>query len=310
MKRIALTIFVLIAGFIAVDVLFPAQAAHSGLSLERWRNGLETKSIVVDGMNISYNEGGQGEALLLLHGFGADKDNWTRVAGHLTDQFHVFAIDLPGFGDSSRLPEAAFDIRSQTLRVHKIAEALGLQSFHIGGSSMGGFIALEYAGLYPLRLKSMWLLAPAGVDGAQPSELRAQYAKSGGNALIVEKAEDFPKIMQFTMSKPPFLPYSIKHQLGLRAERDHDELVRIFDAVSHSQPINDLLHNSPVPALIVWGEEDRALHVSATEVLDELLLNEHIIRRPGIGHLPMIEEPRRSALEFLEFQSNLAKNPV
>lgn len=305
MKRLALLLFIAIAGLIAFDVLFPAQSAHLALSLERWRNGLDTKSLQLGDMTVVYNEGGQGEPLLLIHGFGADKDNWTRVAGYLSHQYHVYAIDLPGFGDSSRLPDAPFDIRSQTQRVHQISQALGLQSFHMGGSSMGGNITLEYAGLYPQRLKSMWLLAPGGLAQVEPSELRAQYQATGNNPLIVDQAEDFPSVMAFTMSQPPFLPYSVKHQLGQRAAADHTELVRIFDAISQSPPVNDMLQNSPVPALVVWGEQDRALDVSGARVLQALLLNEKIIIRPGIGHLPMIEEPQQSAQDFLAFQASL-----
>lgn len=304
MKKLLLLGVLLIAGIVAFDVLFPAQAARQGLALERWRNGLETKRIAVDGMDIVYNEGGQGEPLLLIHGFGADKDNWTRAAGYITPKYRVIAIDLPGFGESSRIPNADFDIVSQTQRVHQIAAALGLERFHIGGSSMGGNISLTYAGLYPEQIMSVWALAPAGVDGSQISELRQRYAETGENALIVENAEDFPSVMQFTMSKPPFLPYSVKHQLGLRAAADHDLHKRIFETLnSDAQTVNALIDGSPIPTLVVWGDHDRALHYSGAAVLKALMPNAQTIVRPGIGHLPMIEEPERSAQDWLSFQA-------
>lgn len=305
MKKLLILLILLIAGIVAFDMLFPAQAAHYGVALERWRNGLESKSIDVDGMQIAYNEGGQGEPLLLIHGFGADKDNWTRVAGHLTPHYRVIAIDLPGFGQSSRIPNAEFDIVSQTRRVHQIASALGLERFHLGGSSMGGNISLTYAGLYPDQVMSLWVLAPAGVEGSEISELRRRYAQTGENALIVKQAEDFPSIMQFTMSKPPFLPYSVKHQLGLRAAADHDLHKRIFETLNRdAQSVNALIKDSPIPALVVWGDQDRALHYSGADILKSLMPNAKIMVRPGIGHLPMIEEPQRSAQDWLSFQSS------
>ena len=303
MKKILLFIALVVAAIVAFDVLFPAQAARQGLALERWRNGLQSKQINVEGMQIAYNEGGQGETLLLIHGFGADKDNWTRVAGHLTPHYRVIAIDLPGFGESSRIPDSDFDIVSQTRRLNTIVAAMGLERFHLGGSSMGGNISLTYAGLYPDQVKSLWVLAPAGVEGSQISELRQRYVQSGENPLVVQQAQDFPSILQFTMSKPPFLPYSVKHQLGQRAAADHALHSRIFETLnSDAQSVNELIDGSPIPTLVVWGERDRALHVSGAAILKDLMPNAKIIVRPEIGHLPMIEEPERSASDWLEFQ--------
>ncbi len=303
MKKFLLLIVLLIAAIIAFDLLFPAQAAHNALALERWRNGLQTKHINVDGMQIAYNEGGQGETLLLIHGFGADKDNWTRVAGYFTPHYRVIAIDLPGFGESSRITDADFDIVSQTRRVHRIATELGLDRFHLGGSSMGGNISLTYAGLYPDQVMSLWVLAPAGVAGSQISELRQKYMQSGQNPLVVKQAKDFPSIMQFTMNKPPFLPYSVKHQLGQRAASDHALHTRIFETLNRdAQSVNALIEGSTIPALVVWGERDRALHYSGASILKDLMPNAKIIVRPDIGHLPMIEEPARAASDWLSFQ--------
>lgn len=302
-KRIGAALLMAAGALLAFDFFFPSLAADYGLRLERWRNGLSTHTLAVGDMQIEYNRGGSGEVLLLVHGFGADKDNWTRVAGHLTHQYHVIAIDLPGFGASSRLPDAAYDIPSQVARLHQISQALGLQRFHLGGSSMGGYISLDYAARYPAEVLSLWLLAPGGVAGGPVSELRQTYSETGHNALIVREAQDFPGIMAFTMSKPPWLPFSIKHQLGQRAARDYALHRRIFTELESSEPINPRIAGHPVSSLIVWGTEDRALHVSGGAILKALLPNSRLIVRPDIGHLPMIEEPKRAAQDWLQFQS-------
>ncbi|MDF5864931.1 alpha/beta fold hydrolase [Pseudomonas aeruginosa] len=63
----------------------------------------------VDNLEIAYLEGGseKNPTLLLIHGFGADKDNWLRFARPLTERYHVVALDLPGFGDSSKPQQAS-----------------------------------------------------------------------------------------------------------------------------------------------------------------------------------------------------------
>jgi pimeloyl-ACP methyl ester carboxylesterase len=60
-----------------------------------------------------------------------------------------------------------------------------------------------------------------------------------------------------------------------------------------------------VPALIVWGEQDRALHVGSAQVLQALMPRSQVIIMPAVGHLPMIERPRQSADDYLRFKASL-----
>jgi pimeloyl-ACP methyl ester carboxylesterase len=87
---------------------------------------------------IVYLEGGRGESVLLLHGFGADKDNWNLFSRYLTKRYHVIAPDLPVFGESSKIWSDQYNISAQVERVHDFVKQLGLKSFHLAGNSMGG----------------------------------------------------------------------------------------------------------------------------------------------------------------------------
>ena len=73
-----------------------------------------------------YLEGGQGEPLVLIHGFSADKDNFTRVARFLTPHYRVICPDLPGFGDATRDPSARHGIADQVTRLKAFLGALGI----------------------------------------------------------------------------------------------------------------------------------------------------------------------------------------
>jgi pimeloyl-ACP methyl ester carboxylesterase len=162
----ALTI---VLAVVVVYFAFPAAAFKFLLKAERSSAGLEQHSIKVDGLHIEYLEGGQGDVVLLLHGFGANKDNWTRISKHITPHYRVIAPDLPGFGESSRQPDANYTIAAQADRVNAFVRTLGIQSFHLGGSSMGGNIAGVYAAQHPESVISLWLVAPGGVASADPS---------------------------------------------------------------------------------------------------------------------------------------------
>ena len=147
----------LLGGVVAVVVAgtgfvyaMPEQAARLAIHAERQRAGLVRKEIdLPGGLHSVYLEGGRGEPLILLHGFGANKDNFLRVARQLTPHYRVIVPDLTGFGESSHPAGADYMPAAQAERVRALAQALGLRRLHLGGSSMGGQIAMSYAVLHP-----------------------------------------------------------------------------------------------------------------------------------------------------------------
>ena len=128
--------------------------------------GLSEKSIQVGQYTIVYLEGGRGESVLLLHGFGADKDNWNLFSQYVTKKYHVIAPDLPGFGESSKIWSDWYDIGAQVKRVHEFVKEIGLNKFHLAGNSMGGLIAGVYAAMYPDEILTLGLLDPAVLSTA------------------------------------------------------------------------------------------------------------------------------------------------
>jgi pimeloyl-ACP methyl ester carboxylesterase len=308
---IAVLVIGLLAGLTAFDYLAPHTAARIGIDMERSRSGLAAKQISVQGFDIAYLEGGSStaEPLILVHGFGADKDNFTRVAGQLTPHYHVIIPDLPGFGDSSKSERVDYYVATQAERLHAFAQALGVKRAHFGGSSMGGAIVTTYALKYPDATASLWLLGPAGLSKAYDSELDKRIAETGKNPLLAQTPEEFPPIMEFVMSKPPFFPYSVKRVLGERAAADYPLHVRIFEQLNDpGQPnpnLDGLIKDIQAPTLVVWGNEDRALNFEAAEVYKTEMPNAEVVIMDGIGHLPMIEAPRQSAQDYLAFRAGI-----
>ncbi|UUZ77941.1 alpha/beta hydrolase [Polaromonas sp. P1(28)-13] len=237
----ALAVFVIAAiGFV---YLAPESATRLALDLERQRAGLVRKHIdLPGGLHYAYLEGGQGEPLMLLHGFGADKDSFTRVARFLTPHFRVIVPDQIGFGESAHPQQADYAPIAQAARLRALAQALGIQSLHLGGSSMGGHIALTYAALHPAEVKSLWLLDPAGVWSAPESELRKIVRQTGKNPLMARSEDEFAGIFAFVMSDPPFIP---RPMLNVIAQGAHTEL---RPGGAHVQTAGSRLRRSASPA--------------------------------------------------------------
>lgn len=307
MKRLFGVVLALVA--LAVGALFgwmqldPSGAYERLGQLERDRAGLEAKRLRIPGFEIAYLEGGSGEPLVLVHGFGANKDHFTRVARFLTPHYRVFAIDLPGFGDSSKPADARYGMREQSTRLAQILEALQLPAAHFGGSSMGGWLVSSFAVLYPDRVRSLWLLAPAGLASAEESDVRRVYRETGELMLVAKTPDDFGQVMEVVFARPPFIPPPIRRVLAEQAATNEALHSRIFAGLGEEAFwMEPQLRGNPVPALIVWGDQDRVLHVSGASIYQSLLPNSQTQILDGIGHLPMLEAPEVVAEAYLNFR--------
>jgi pimeloyl-ACP methyl ester carboxylesterase len=285
--------------------LAPESATGLTLQLERSRAGLVRREITLpSGVHYAYLEGGTGEPLMLLHGFAADKDNFTRVAAYLTSHYRVIVPDQVGFGESSHLPNGDYRSEAQSDRLHQLALALGIQRVHLGGSSMGGQIGMAYAAKYPADVSSLWLLAPAGVWSAPKSELAQLTQEQGRNPLIARNEDEFARMVSFVMNDPPFVPRSMLNVMAKERIRNVALAGHIYGQIA-ADSIEERIRGTPVPTLIVWGDRDRALSVDSAAVLHKLIPRSQVIVMPGIGHLPMMERPKQSANDYVRFRDSL-----
>lgn len=114
MRRLLLVLLavvvLLLAGLIVFDRVAPEHSAALAADPERRGAHLARKTTTIPGFDIVYLEGGSGEPRVLVHGFGADKDNFTRAAAQLTSRYHVIIPDLPGFGESSKPTDVTYRI--------------------------------------------------------------------------------------------------------------------------------------------------------------------------------------------------------
>lgn len=307
MKKILTVSGILVAGLIGLMALFPEKTAELGISAERSRSSLQEKTVVVDGDTWHYLEGGpmDAEVLLLLHGFGGDKDNWTRFSKTLSESYRVIAVDLPGFGESAVHPEWDYSLPPQRGRVDRFVDTLNLERFHLVGNSMGGHLAALYTHELPGKVLSLALFNNGGISAPEESDLLRALAR-GENPLVVESLEDFDKLVAFAAHKQPFIPWPMK---GVFAQMALDRVASnrlIFQALVNDRDseLEPILADIDIPVLILWGEYDRVLHVSSIDVMRPLLPQAKVVIMKDTGHLPMIERPAETAAHYLEFLQN------
>jgi len=294
----AIVVVLALVGYFMLPGLLVKWAAES----ERKAAGLEPKRVRVGDHEIAYLDGGHGETILMLHGFGANKDNWTRFAKFISPAYRVIALDLPGFGESTCLDDATYGIADQAKRVALFADAVSLKKFHIVGNSMGGNIAARFAVMFPERVLTLGLFDSGGVRSPVPSEMAKRLSKGEPNPLVAGTVEEYDRLIKFVFSTPPDIPRFVKKPLVEEAQRHQASNQRIFEQISSENvALEPDLPKITTRTLVLWGDQDRVIDVSCVQVLKNGLPNCTAVIMQNCGHLPMIERPQEAAEHYLAF---------
>ena len=281
------------------------------IQYERNKSDLEIKSLTLaSGDKMVYAENGNvaGEPLLLIHGFGGNKDNFTRIARQL-EGYHLIIPDLLGFGASSKPMSTDYRSEAQATRLHELLQVKGLASnIHVGGNSMGGAISVAYAALYPKEVKSLWLVDSAGFWSAGIHEALAG-ATLENNPLLVNNNEDFYNMYDFVMYKPPYLPKSVKAVFAQERIANKALHAKILEQIvtDNVEERAKIIAQYKIPTLVVWGEKDQIIKPETVNLIKEIIPQSEVIMMPEVGHVPMVEALEKTADDYKAFREKLNK---
>lgn len=279
------------------------------IQYERNKSDLDVKSFTLtSGDKLVYAENNNltAEPLLLIHGFGGNKDNFTRIANELED-YHLIIPDLLGFGESSKPMSADYRSQAQATRLHELLQAKGLASnIHIGGNSMGGAISVAYAAKYPKDVKSLWLVDSAGFWSAGvPKSLEGATLEN--NPLLINSKEDFYKMYDFVMYKPPYLPKSVKAVFAQERINNKELDAKILEQIvtDSVEERAQIIADYNIPTLVVWGDKDQVIKPETVNVIKDIIPQAQVIMMEDIGHVPMIEAVEQTADDYKGFRATL-----
>lgn len=233
-------------------------------------------------LNIYYLEKGEGTPVVFVHGNWTTGTEWEPVLDRLPPGWRGLAPDVRGRGQTTgpdndyTMPELAADLRA-------FVDALGLDTFHLVGHSLGSAIALQFALESPERLKTLTVLAPGWVDG-------------------MPAAYNVPAAQQALHADPAYFAQALKFQMPTLPDGDlwqrlvtegHQQRVSAtlanLPALVAWQP-GDALGAIPVPVLVVSGEQDVLTGGASAERAAAVLHTQSVVI-PGTGHSPNVEAP-------------------
>lgn len=279
---------------IQADVARKAMAAH-----------VEKHSVQVGDTRWSYYEGGEGPTLVMLHGFAADKSVWLEQLRLLSQHFHVIAPDLPGWGESTRVEGASYNIDMQAVRFGEYVNALGLKKFVLIGHSMGGAIAGVYAADHPEHVGELILIDSFGLK-ANENDF-AREAMAGKNPFIFDNREEFARATALAFAKPLQIPGRFVDVLIERNQRNRQFINRTFDELrqpSQYLSLQQRLGQLEMPVMGLWCRDDKIIDVSALDSLRNGLTHSAAISSSilnGCNHMPILEKPEETANIITQF---------
>ena len=240
-------------------------------------NNRSESYVDVAGAKIQMLQSGTGDAVLFLHSIEGNL-GWLPYLDAISQSASVYAPTHPGFGKSER-PDWLESIPDLARFYLWMLQELGIERVHLLGGFIGGWIAAEMAVMCPQILKSLTLIDTAGV--------RPEDGEIADIFLLGEEAT-----LELAIGDPSPITGVIETEERNTRIRGREMTTRLcWKPYMHSPSLIHLLPRVNVPTLIVWGENDRIVPVSAGERISSAMPDARLEVIAGAGHMPHIEKP-------------------
>ncbi len=248
-----------------------------------------SKTVEVYGQKIHYLEAGSGPTVILLHGLGGDAKNWAQTIPVLSKQFHVYAPDQIGFGESDK-PMLNYRVSTLVDFLDAFYRKLGITTASLVGNSLGGWTAASFTIAHPDKVERLVL-----VDAAGYSPERTHSAKLSRDVMIGLN----PSSLAGTKQMLAVVFYNKMMLSDMVAEQAFADHIRKNDGYTINQFIDSILRDEDyvdgklgaikVPTLIVWGKQDALVPLKAGEAYAKDIAGSQTLVIDKCGHIPMVE---------------------
>jgi 3-oxoadipate enol-lactonase len=261
----------------------------------------DTTRKVVRGVEIAYDDLGSGPSVVLLHGYPFNRTMWRDQLDDLKQHHRVIIPDLRGHGESV-VTDAPATMQNMAGDVASLLETLNISRATVAGLSMGGYVALAFYRLFPLRVRSLVLVdtrAQSDTEEAkQNREQQAEKALREGMDAIADAL--LPKLLTTdTVAKRPEV---VKRLREMMLKTDPKGAAAALRGMAQRADQTSFLSRIIAPALIIVGNEDAITPVADAELMHREIGGSRLQILEGAGHVSNMEQPEefnRALLKFL-----------
>lgn len=246
------------------------------------------EKVNVNGIQMAYARRGDGPTLILLHGFPLDHHLWDEVVPLLEDTFDIILPDLRGFGESTTI-DSQYSMDDYASDIAGLLDQLEIQKAAIVGHSMGGYVALAFARLYPDRVSGLGLVSSQVL--ADPPERKEGRYKSAADV----SANGIGSVVE-TMT--PKFTTDEKLQSYARSSMERQQpaaYIGALRAMAERADSTPLLSSFNFPVVIIHGDADSLIPIDRAREVKAALPQAHLVEIQGAGHMPMMEAKTKTA---------------
>jgi len=259
------------------------------------------KQILFKNTNISYSDTGKGTTIVLLHGFLENKTMWDFYVPELAKKNRVIAIDLLGHGETECLGYVQ-TMEENADAVHEVLSALRIRKAIFVGHSMGGYVALAFAELYPDNIKGLVLLnSTARADSEERKTNRDRAIKAVKQSFINFISLSIANL--FSEDNRERLSSEIESVKNKALKTPLQGIVASLEGMKIRKDREVLLHLTQYPKMLILGEKDPVLNYDETK--EQIENTEMKLVTFPDGHMSHIENQEDLLKTLLLFFKNI-----
>lgn len=248
---------------------------------------------------VTFFDRGKGKVIVLLHGYLGSHKVWEQTINNLSRSYRVIAIDLPGHGDTECVGYAhSMELMAKCVKA--VMDFLRLKKYVIIGHSMGGYVALAFADLYPDNLKGLCLYhstAYADSDEKKKDRLRAINAVKANRSIYTKATIK----NLFATKNLKYLKEEIAFATAIAKQTGKKGIIAALHGMKDRPRRDIILGLVEYPIMMVIGEQDNVLPYEQLLEQAELIKNKHVLYLEHDGHFGFLESPRESNKALRKF---------
>jgi pimeloyl-ACP methyl ester carboxylesterase len=238
---------------------------------------------VVGGLRVHYEMQGQGETVVLLHGWASSLQPYRRLMDQLSSKYRVIALDFPGMGRSEE-PKEPWDVDGFADFVLAFLEQFEVKKLSLVGHSYGGRVIIKLANrALPFAIDKLVLVDSAGIRpaGSKKKSMRQRVYKIGKWFLSLKPvAKLFPGALE-----------RLRVKFGSADYAAASPMMRQCLVKAVNEDLSQLLPGIKAPTLLVWGDKDTATPLADAQKMEKEIPNAGLAVIPGTGHFSFAENP-------------------
>lgn len=256
---------------------------------------------VINGVKLAYSDEGKGSPLVFVHGFPLCRGTWQKQVEAFRISHRVIAPDLRGLGDSES-GNGTTTMSQFAEDVHALLQQLGSGPVVLAGHSMGGYVALAFARLFPQMLRGLVLVCTkAGNDTPEAAAARrtnAEKVRADGTKVIIDAMA--PKMLA-PSNQDPKMAELVR---SFMAPAKPEGVIGALLGMAERPDSTAMLSSIKVPALVITGADDVIIPPAESEKMAQAIRGAQLKVIPNAGHLVAVEQPDAFNLALKEWLKN------